>query len=763
MDVFQASGLIGTCSTMVNIFLAIRRCFRARKKIARLVNAGISSLENIQKQLQGLAVFVQVQGIGMMQFCQTARNINDIGDGLRKTNVKLEGIGRIHSFFRATEIVADLQSICSKLSLLEMELRLLIPSVQTNAKGSVIMEVLAPLVGIAMESNPDDKELKDKRQLLNDARQAFGSMVLGSRMNKLVAGASSHPSTLNLIMGKMYYLGLNVELNYSRSAFYFESAILSGNNEAYYYLGCQYEEGLGKLQDFNKAFGLYLKGAEKRDPACMGSLAWCFQHGIGTEKNDDLCLKYYKSSCSGGYARSYESSGYCYYYGIGTAIDPVEAAKLYRMGSEAGDEHALVSYADCLLYGSGIERNERAAVGLFKIAANAGSIRAIRMLGDCYSRGRGVQKDLKAAFSLYCEAAKDGSLRALARLGWFLVNGWGVDGIKEQGVRFIRQAVEEGDIYALRVLAKMYRNGIGTEVDKRKALEIFHDLAMDGFWNSNLHLGEMYKNGEGTSISIDRSIQHFENCVKYNDERAHWNLANIYNDEQDYLNKNRAVYHYRLAADLGHTEAIEIVAGYFVRFTGPRKVSSTRAELAFGFLENMYNLYSRRRNNTQNILAPQEYQSGRTWNDRFPLSQEEFADLNLSSHPPSHLNTHTTHLKYRHFCDNLEKMSELKLNRRTALNLTPSKLASVLSAYLVSYDCEMMEEYSRAKKCLLKYLRENLISGAVLVKAEREIIRNIIDQIADILYEDSRAPSAVMRNSIHVLVSSFMKAMRGTG
>lgn len=59
--------------------------------------------------------------------------------------------------------------------------------------------------------------------------------------------------------------------------------------------------------------------------------------------------------------------------------------------------------------------------------------------------------------------------------------------------------------------------------------------------------------------------------------------------------------------------------------------------------------------------------------------------------------------------DELMGLKDMELDRATVSKLTPTQLAPVLSAYLVSYDGGMMEEYFEMKRCLLNFLKDPLL------------------------------------------------------
>jgi len=189
--------------------------------------------------------------------------------------------------------------------------------------------------------------------------------------------------------------------------------------------------------------------------------------------------------------------------------------------------------------------------------------------------------------------------------------GGGVPQSNAKGVRYLQETAAGGNSYALRILADLYRKGIGAENNKRKAFVSYKRAAALGSWPANLSLGEMFRDGEGVAVNMKKAIHHFEVHAKYEKDESHWNLALIYSVEEGYLNKNRAVYHYRLAADLGNLQARQVLGQYCESISGPRKSSFKNKELEM-FLRKVKSQFYTRRNNLPNILAPQGLQSMET-------------------------------------------------------------------------------------------------------------------------------------------------------
>lgn len=127
----------------------------------------------------------------------------------------------------------------------------------------------------------------------------FGTHVLVSRMNRPVSRSTE--SVYYLIMGKMFYDGSAVEVEYERSASLFQCAIRYGNSEAFALLGRQYNYGLGMIEDEIKAVELLMTGVELQDPECLYEMGVCFEYGYGAHANAEKQFEYYSKAANVGH------------------------------------------------------------------------------------------------------------------------------------------------------------------------------------------------------------------------------------------------------------------------------------------------------------------------------------------------------------------------------------------------------------------------------------------------------------------------------
>ena len=76
-----------------------------------------------------------------------------------------------------------------------------------------------------------------------------------------------------LALARIFYLGLDGEVNYKKAFQYYSDEILSDNSIAQLRLGIMYQLGEGFDNDFKKAEHFYLKSAKNKNLVALGCLA----------------------------------------------------------------------------------------------------------------------------------------------------------------------------------------------------------------------------------------------------------------------------------------------------------------------------------------------------------------------------------------------------------------------------------------------------------------------------------------------------------
>ena len=184
-------------------------------------------------------------------------------------------------------------------------------------------------------------------------------------------------------LGKYYEEGYGIDKSHFKAMEWYEKAMLQGYLDAYRSLGCCYtkEDIFGFQPDFNKAFELFLKGAELGHIKSMTTVAyWGYAVGNGTEKNLHKALEWVEK---------------------GIALDP---------NNEYGTKDHLPDLLEWIAHQYLEEKEYQSAFDYFKRSAEMGNSCAMANLGGWgYLYGHGTRKDLFLAFHWLENAKKAGS------------------------------------------------------------------------------------------------------------------------------------------------------------------------------------------------------------------------------------------------------------------------------------------------------------------------------------------------------------------
>ncbi|RIB02337.1 kinase-like domain-containing protein [Gigaspora rosea] len=118
-------------------------------------------------------------------------------------------------------------------------------------------------------------------------------------------------------------------------------------------------ENLTKLIDnFNQLnFISCQKLADMNEPDGIYRLGYCYEYGIGVEKDERKAFTYYQKSAEMNNSNRIYQVGYCYYLGIGVDVDKHKAFTYYLKSAEEGNSMGIWKTAICYRYGIGVEEN----------------------------------------------------------------------------------------------------------------------------------------------------------------------------------------------------------------------------------------------------------------------------------------------------------------------------------------------------------------------------------------------------------------------
>jgi TPR repeat protein len=150
----------------------------------------------------------------------------------------------------------------------------------------------------------------------------------------------------------------------------------------------------------------YIEVSQEENSQAQNNLGYCYQYGIGTQKDFNKAFKLYIKSAEQGNSDAQNNLGYCYKNGIGTQIDVKKAIELYTLAAEQGNLSGQYNLGHCYEHGIGVTKDANRAVEIYKKLAEQGHIASQYNLGYNYKHGIGVPKDLNKAIELYTLAAK---------------------------------------------------------------------------------------------------------------------------------------------------------------------------------------------------------------------------------------------------------------------------------------------------------------------------------------------------------------------
>ena len=108
-----------------------------------------------------------------------------------------------------------------------------------------------------------------------------------------------------------------------------------------------YEKGLEaiNIQEYSSAYGLWEPLAKSGDAKSQNAIATIFAHGLGTSKDYDKALFWYKKSANQGYVSAEYSLGMMYAKGLGTKRDYLKARYWLEKSAAKNDSSSLYNLA----------------------------------------------------------------------------------------------------------------------------------------------------------------------------------------------------------------------------------------------------------------------------------------------------------------------------------------------------------------------------------------------------------------------------------
>lgn len=266
----------------------------------------------------------------------------------------------------------------------------------------------------------------------SDEQEKPNNSEIISLLNKSVAQNNADAQNL---LGRMYQLGIGVEVNNSVALDLFSKAANQNNAEAQNNLAAIFNNGIGVARNYKLAFNWYFRAIDNGSVTALYNIATMYETGLGVEKDLTLAFNYYAKAAEKGFSLAQYELGMMYLKG--TAVD-----RNYALAKEWLDKSThpekYIALGEIYENGLGVKKdilkalhnyetanildvvdgklNIERIISSLNINATRGDVSSLILLASIYLNGEGVEKDNQKAVDLYKQAAAKGSEEAKNKL-----------------------------------------------------------------------------------------------------------------------------------------------------------------------------------------------------------------------------------------------------------------------------------------------------------------------------------------------------------
>ncbi len=246
----------------------------------------------------------------------------------------------------------------------------------------------------------------------------------------------------------------------------------------------EFEAGLQAYEkrDYNAAYRLLAKSAQKRHPALVYYRALILREGKIGRLNDSTAASWFRFAAAKGHVDAQYMRGCVFLSGRGFQRDPARAREWLTKAAKAGHRRVhfqlnVLNFADSDVPG--------ARFAILQEAAEAGIVDAYFPVAQAYEQGRGTDADPGEAVRWYNKASAAGDPRAKLATARLLVSGDVPGGDVVAGLALLIEGARAGDKLAMVALGYAFIAG-GSALAKpvpiglawyERAAELGHDPA----------------------------------------------------------------------------------------------------------------------------------------------------------------------------------------------------------------------------------------------------------------------------------------------
>lgn len=441
-----------------------------------------------------------------------------------------------------------------------------------------IKEALLQIVTPKKLSEDEQKLLDTSLNLFYGIDGIVNKKEAISNFEKILKDSELECSEAAFQLAQCYLFGDTVEKNEEQAITLLRMAARKLHVPALKLLAFCYQHGIGVEKDMFTATQL-LTIAQKDDAEANFLLGFNLYNGEHidlkgkhdpktTIKQDyELAVHYFLKAKDFVLAQNY--LGLCYLNGYGVHADINEAYKYFSLAANGGSIDGMYNLANFYLtkYSDNQFYTEK-AIKLLTEAAKQYHMGAAFKLSELYSNGTIVPRDEKKA-SLYSKINSTGpnTYDSTYNLALLKLNGKADEDDAHQVLKntfeafYLFSQCSEGHSGALYHLAQCYRDGTGTNKDLKKAADLFEKASNNGIPDATCDLALCLLNGEGRPEDKAKAIKLFTESSELGCSYATYCLAKCYltcdGVEGD---MERSISLLRTAHADGYTEATYLLA-----------------------------------------------------------------------------------------------------------------------------------------------------------------------------------------------------------
>lgn len=363
-------------------------------------------------------------------------------------------------------------------------------------------------------------------------------------------------------LGKIYKLGLGVDINIDRSNDYYSKSLsafnyaekISPSDYYKYRIGKMHLYGIGTTQNAKEAFSWLSKSAKNNYQFAQYCLAGMYKDGIGVEQNFKEAFSLYSKSLLGKFNMPYShyELGNLNLKGLGTECNVNSSYSHYEKALNSFIEINKTNPDDMMEYkigsmyykGLGCKKDLSKAIEYFYNSSLSKNCYAEYMLGKIFMDKSSEYYDLDKAFYYLSLSSNGGNQTAAFALSQIYLDENSKYFDLSKGISLLTMSSDHGNHFAQYTLGKLFLDKSSPVYNLPKAIYYLENASDQGNEFAQYTLGKIYCDKESEYYSIEKSIKYFNYAVLQGSDMSRYSLAKLY------LDKNTSFYDPKTALDL---------------------------------------------------------------------------------------------------------------------------------------------------------------------------------------------------------------------